>query len=491
MHDRTHTPAQPPPDADARSGTHDAGDQRPWSLLILLCAAQFMVILDATIVNVALPSIRRALGFAPTDLQWVVTAYVLATGGLLLLGGRAADLLGRRRAFLAGLATFTAASLASGLAPSSGALIASRAAQGVGAALLSPAALSILTTSYSGAQRARALSTWGAIGGAGAAAGVLLGGILTSWLGWRWVFFVNVPTGLATGLIALRLIPSGRPVRIAQGLRGLDLPGAATLVTGLVVLVYAVQGAATHGWASARTIALLSVAAALLATFASIERHVRRPLVSPSVWRLRSLVSSAAIMLGVTGILVGTSFLNTLFFQNVLGASPLVTGLEFLPGVLTVGVAAHLGPQLLTRFGARAVIAAGLLLVAAGDLVLSAAPAHASYAVDLLPGLLLLGLGVGFAFVSISVTSMSDVDHEHAGLASGLITTAHELGGAAGVSLFSAVAFGATGVTGAGFVTGYSHGTLVGAAIAAALALLAVVTVPQLRPTSAQRVALH
>jgi len=491
MHDRTHTPARRPPDADARPGPHDAGDQRPWSLLILLCAAQFMVILDATIVNVALPSIRRSLGFAPTDLQWVVTAYVLATGGLLLLGGRAADLLGRRRAFLAGLATFTAASLASGLAPSSGALIASRAAQGVGAALLSPAALSILTTSYSGAQRARALSTWGAIGGAGAAAGVLLGGILTSWLDWRWVFFVNVPTGLITGLIALRLIPSGRPVRIAQGLRGLDLPGAATLVTGLVVLVYAVQGAATHGWASARTIGLLSVAAALLGAFASIERHVQRPLVSPSVWRLRSLVSSAAIMLGVTGILVGTSFLNTLFFQSVLGASPLVTGLEFLPGVLTVGVAAHLGPQLLTRFGARAVIAAGLLLVAAGDLVLSAAPANASYAVDLLPGLLLLGLGVGFAFVSISVTSMSDVDHEHAGLASGLITTAHELGGAAGVSLFSAVAFGATGVTGAGFVTGYSRGTLVGAAIAAALALLAVVTVPQLRPTGAQRVALH
>jgi EmrB/QacA subfamily drug resistance transporter len=450
-----------------------------------------MVILDATIVNVALPSIRRALQFAPTDLQWVVTAYVLATGGLLLLGGRAADLLGRRRAFLTGLATFSAASLASGLAPSSGALIGARAAQGVGAALLSPAALSILTTSYSGAQRARALSTWGAIGGAGAAAGVLLGGMLTSWLDWRWVFFVNVPTGALTAVIALRLIPRGQSTPLVRALRGLDLPGAATLVTGLVSLVYAVQGAATHGWASARTLGLLTVAASLLALFVSIERRARRPLVAPSVWRLRSLISSTTVMLGVTGILVGTSFLNTLFFQNVLGASPLVTGLEFLPGVLTVGVAAHLGPRLLTRFGARPVIAAGLLLVAAGDLVLSGAPAHARYVVDLLPGFLLLGLGVGFSFVAISVTSMSDVDHDHAGLASGLITTAHELGGAAGVSLFSAVAFGASGATGARFLTGYAHGTVAGAAIAAALALVALVTVPQLRPTGAQRVALH
>ena len=266
---------------------------------------------------------------------------------------------------------------------------------------------------------------------------------------------------------------------------------ARRLDAGLVVLVYAVQGAAAHGWTSPRTVVLLAAAAGLLASFASIERRARQPLIAPSVWRLRSLVSSSTVMLGVTGVLVGTSFLNTLFFQNVLGASPLVTGLEFLPGVLTVGVAAHLGPQLLTRFGARTVIAAGLLLAAAGDLVLSGAPAHASYVVDLLPGFVLLGLGVGFAFVAISVTSMSDVDHDRAGLASGLITTAHELGGAAGVSLFSAVAFGAGGATRAGLVTGYGHGTLAGAAIAAGLALVAVITVPQLRPTGAQRVALH
>ena len=483
MTNRTQDHAQRSADAGSR--------RRPWTLLILLCAAQFMVILDATVVNVALPSIRRALHLPPSDLQWVVTAYVLATGSLLLLGGRAADLLGRRRTFLAGLATFTVASLASGVAPSDSALIAARAAQGVGAALLSPAALSILTTSYAGDQRARALSTWGAIGGAGAAAGVLLGGMLTTWLGWRWVFFVNVPTGALTAVLALRFIPAGQATAAGQALRRLDLPGAATLVSGLFVLVYAVQGAAAHGWASARTIGLGLAAAGLLAVFASIERRVRHPLIPPSVWRVRSLISSATVMLGVTGILVGTSFLNTLFFQNVLGASPLVAGLEFLPGVLTVGVAAHLGPRLLVRFGARAVVVAGLLLAAAGDLVLSGAPADARYLTDLLPGFLLLGLGVGFTFVSISVTSMSDVDDDRAGLASGLITTAHELGAAAGVSLFSAVAFGSGGASGAGLVTGYAHGTVAGAAIAATLALVAVIAVPHLRPTGAQRVALH
>jgi EmrB/QacA subfamily drug resistance transporter len=450
-----------------------------------------MVILDATVVNVALPSIRRSLGFAPTDLQWVVTAYVLATGGLMLLGGRAADLMGRRRVFLAGLTVFTGASLLSGLAPTSAALIASRAAQGAGAALLSPAALSIVTTSYSGEQRARALSTWGAIGGAGAAAGVLLGGVLTSWLGWRSVFFVNVPTGLVTAAIALHLIPRGDTTPIRAVLRRLDLPGAGALVSGLGVLVYAVQGAAALGWGSARTLGLLALAAALLTGFAAIERRAPHALIAPSIWRVRSLVASAAVMLGVTAILVGTSFLNTQFFQNVLGDSALKTGLEFLPGILTVGVAAHLGPKLLVRFGSRAVIVAGLALAAAGDLLLGAAPADAAYLTDLLPGFLLLGLGVGFAFVSISVTAMSDVRDEHAGLASGLITTAHDLGAAAGVSIFSAVAFGSGAAGTAGLVTGYGQGTAAGAVIAVALALVALIAVPRLRPAATQRIALH
>ena len=339
-------------------------------------------------------------------------------------------------------------------------LIASRAAQGAGAALLSPAALSIVTTSYAGEQRARALSTWGAIGGAGAAAGVLLGGILTTWLGWRSVFFVNVPTGLATAAIAVRAsshrghatpasrgAAAARPARCGDARHGSRRPRLRR--TG---------GAAAHGWGSVRNPRLLAAAAGLLAGFATIERRAPHALIAPSIWRLRSLVSSASVMLGVTAILVGTSFLNTLFFQNVLGDSALKTGLEFLPGILTVGVAAHLGPKLLIRFGSRAVIVAGLALAAAGDLLLSAAPPDAAYLTDLLPGFLLLGLGVGFAFVSISVSAMSDVGEDQAGVASGLITTAHDLGAAAGVSIFSAVAFGSGAAGGAGLVTGYGLG---------------------------------
>src|SRR6266851_912616 len=256
-----------------------ASQRRPWSVLILLSVAQFMVILDATVVNVALPSIGRALHFAAADLQWVVTAYVLLSGSLVLLGGRASDVAGRRLTFLAGLAVFTAASLASGLAPTAGALIAARAGQGLGAALLTPAALSIITTTYSGAQRAAALSTWGAIGGGGAAAGVLAGGILTSWLGWRSVFLVNVPVGLAAGLLALHMVPrSGSAGRLGWEL---DLPGASLAVAGLVTGAYALAGAPAHGWASARTLLLFALAVVVLATFVAVERRSRRPLVPP------------------------------------------------------------------------------------------------------------------------------------------------------------------------------------------------------------------
>jgi MFS family permease len=251
-----------------------------------------MVILDVTIVNVALPSIGEALEFARSDLQWVVIAYVLFTGGFLLLGGRATDLFGRRRIFLAGLSVFTVASLASGLAPSAGSLVVSRAAQGLGAALLTPGALSIITTTYVGAQRATALSVWGAIGGAGAAAGVVLGGILTTWLGWESIFFVNVPVGLAVAALSFRLVPSSAAV--AEPRQRLDLPGALSVVAGLVVLVYALQGTAEHGWGSTRTLVLLGLAAGLLATFAAIERNVPEPLVPPATWKVRSLVSGVA-----------------------------------------------------------------------------------------------------------------------------------------------------------------------------------------------------
>ena len=478
-------------------GTHgttehrEAGGRQPWSILILLCIAQFMVVLDITVVNVALPSIGDALAFAPADLQWVVTAYVLFTGGLLLLGGRAADLFGRRRMFLVGLSIFTAASLASGLASSPTVLIAARAAQGLGAALLTPSALSIITTTYTDGQRAAALSAWGAIGSAGAAAGVVLGGMLTTWLGWEWVFFINVPVGAATALLALWLVPATPPA--ADGRRRLDLPGALSAVAGLVLLVYAIEGTGEHGWGSARTLVLLGVAGGLLMTFLAVERRVPRPLLPPSTWRSRSLVSGVGLMFGATAVLVGTFFLNSIFLQHVLDASALETGLAFLPLTLVIGVGAHLASRLLPRVGARALAVTGFGLMGAASLLLALAPADASYAVDLLPGFLVMGLGTGFVFPAASVTTMSEVHEERAGLASGLMTTGHEIGAALGVAVFSAVATAADGgaARGAAFVEGYGDGFLVGAAVAAILAAAAFAAVPALRPTGQARMAAH
>lgn len=461
-----------------------SSERQPWTILVLLAVAQFMVILDVTVVNVALPSIGRALDFEPADLQWVVTAYVLFTGGLLILGGRAADLFGRRRVFLAGLLTFTTASLASGLAPSPEALIAARAAQGLGAALLSPAALSIVTTTYSGSQRTAALSAWGAIGGAGAAAGVLFGGMLTSWLSWEWVFFINVPIGLAAAILAVLLVP--RPSARIGRHRELDLAGALAITAGLVTLVYALNGAATAGWGSARTLALLAVGASLLAAFAAIEGSVKRPLVPRATWRMRSLVSSAAMMLGATGILIGAFFLNSLYLQQVLGASALETGLAFLPLAVVIGLSAHLSSHALQRAGARAVVVSGLALLAAGALLLAIAPDRADYLTDLLPGFLALGAGVGLIFPAVSITAMADVAHEDAGMASGLLQTSHEIGAAFGVAVISAVA-----TAQATAAAGYESGFIAAAVIAGILGLLALVAVPTVRPGAVARVAMH
>jgi EmrB/QacA subfamily drug resistance transporter len=445
-----------------------------------------MVILDATVVNVALPSIGRSLGFAGSDLQWVVTAYVLMTGGLMLLGGRSADLLGRRAVFLTGLVLFTAASLASALAPTSAALIASRASQGVGAAMLSPAALSVIAATYDGAQRTTALSVWGALAGAGGAVGVLLGGVLTSWLGWRSIFFINVPIGAITLPLALRMLTADR--RAVAPLQGLDLPGALSLIAGLTVAVLAVRESTSWGWGSARTLVLLAAAVGLLAAFVVVERAATRPLVPTLIWRNRSLTSSATIMLGVTAILVGTFFLGSLFIQRILGASPIQTGLGFLPLVLVTGVASHVGRELLGRVGARATVVAGLALIAAGNLLLSGADAHATYFTDLLPGFSLIGFGIGLAFAAITVAAMSEIAEETAGLASGLLTTGHELGAALGAAIVSAIAFGAGA---GGFVSGYGNGALAGAAIAGTLALVSLVAMPTTRSASGPQLAMH
>src|SRR6266702_4668062 len=468
----------------AALGTPDRG-RRPWLLMVALCVAQFMVILDATVVNVALPSIARSLSFPAGGLQWVVTAYVLASGGLVLLGGRAADVAGRRRILLAGLALFTAASLASGIAPAAAVLIAARAGQGLGAALLTPAALSIITTTYADAQRAAALGAWGAIGGAGAAAGVLAGGILTSWLGWRSVFLVNVPAGLAAGLLALHMVPRSAAARRFG--RELDLHGAALAVAGLVTIVYTLAGAPAHGWASARSLLLLALAVVLLAAFGVVERRTRRPLLPPQIWRARSLVAGVLIMLGATGVLVGTFFLNSLYLQGVQGSPALRVGLEFLPLALVIGAGAHLASRLLPQLGSRLVIVAGLVLMGGGALLLTTVSARSGYLTGLLPGLLVIGAGTGLVLPAAAITAMSDIAEEHAGLASGLMTAAHEIGAALGVAVFSAVAVAVDG----GIAADYRHGFAVAAAIAAGLALIAAFAAPVVRPAAGVRVAVH
>jgi EmrB/QacA subfamily drug resistance transporter len=453
--------------------------------MVLLSVAQFMVILDATVVNVALPSIARSLGLAAGGLQWVVTAYVLASGGLVLLGGRAADVAGRRRVFLAGLAVFTAASLASGLAPTAGALIAARAGQGLGAAMLSPAALSIITTAYTGARRATALGVWGALGGAGAAVGVLAGGVLTTWLGWRSVFLVNVPVGVAAGLLGLHLVPRDEPRR-GFG-RELDLPGAALAVAGLVTLASAVAGAPAHGWGSARTLLLLTAALVLLAGFAAVERSARRPLVPTRLWRTRSLVAGVVVMLGATGILVGTFFLNSLYLQQVQSASALRVGLDFLPLALVIGAGAHLGSRLLPRAGSRVLIVAGLVLMGAGALLLTGVSARSGYLTGFLPGLLVVGTGTGLVLPASAITAMTDIAEDRAGTAAGLMTAAHEIGAALGVAVFSAVAL----ATGGGIAAGYRHGFTIAAAVAGGLTVLAALLVPAIRPAAGTRIAVH
>ena len=405
--------------------------------LALLCTAQFMLILDVTVVNVALPSIQPDLGFAFGDLQWVVTAYTLAFGGLLLLGGRAADLLGRRRVFLAGLSVFTAASLASALAPSPEALIASRALQGVGAATLSPAALSLITSIFpEGPERHRALAAWAAVAASGGAVGVLVGGALTQAFGWEAIFLINVPVGIAVGLAALRILPS---VPAAAGGR-IDVAGGLIATASLLALIYGLVGSDTAGWGSLQTVGLLALAAAGILAFVTVEARVKDPLVDLSVFRSRPTITALVLLILGMGALFSGFFFSSLYLQEVLGHSALRTGLEFLPVALAIVAGAHAGGQLVARLGAKPVIVTGLALGTGGALLLSGLSADGSYTADILPGFLVLGVGGGLAASGVMITAMSGAGHENAGLVSGLTTTGHELGIALVLSVLSTIA---------------------------------------------------
>jgi EmrB/QacA subfamily drug resistance transporter len=456
--------------------------RRPWTVLGLMLAAQFMVVLDVSVVNVALPSIGADLHLSSSAYQWAVSAYVLFSGGLLLLGGRLADLFDRRRMFLTGLTLFTASSLASGLADSAIALVLARAGQGTGAALLTPAAMAIVMTTYAGKQRAAALAVWGTVGSMGIAAGVLLGGLLTTAFDWRAVFFINVPIGVATFVGTLRTVPAGSAS--GRGARRLDVPGAILLVAGLVTLVHAVERTNTHGWTDATTVGFGSLALALLVGFAAVELRVAEPLVPPHTWRIRSLVSASTVMAGVTGAVVGAIFLSSLYLQQVLGSSAIVTGLQFLPLAAMITLSAGVASKLLPHTGPRALIIGGLVVAAAGALFLSTAGGDATYLRDVLPGFLVMGAGVGPMFVAISVAAMADVPHDRAGLASGVMMTGHEVGAALGVATLTAVAGDLT--TRSGLVAGHPD-----AFVAVAVILIALLIPAALVPRRAGAPAAH
>lgn len=452
-------------------------ERKPWTILALALVAQVLVVLDISIVNTALPTIGRSLDLESSDMQWMVTAYLLMSGGLLLLGGRISDLLPRRQVFMTGMLVFTAASLVSGFASQAGELIAARGFQGVGAALMTPAALSLIMTSYEGSQRARGLALWGAIGGLGIAAGVVVGGALTTWAGWQAIFWVNVPIGVAALVVAAHVLP--RQPKTARGFAQFDVLGAVTAVGGLGVLMLGISGAETHGWSSARTVGLLAVAAALLAAFVVVERRSAQPLVHPHTWSIRPLVSGTVVVLGITGVLVGAVFLGSIFMQTVLGYSALESGTGFLPLAAALVVGTHLAAHAGTHIPARLVAGTGLVVTAGGALLLSRAPSTASYAVDVLPGLIPVGLGAGMVFVAVSGSAMAGIPDQHAGMASGFLMTGHEVGAALGVAVLSTVA-SAAGVltTAAGAADAFGRGAVAAAVIAGALAVFAFARMP-------------
>jgi EmrB/QacA subfamily drug resistance transporter len=409
-----------------------------WLVLVIACMAQFMVVLDATVVNVALPSIQRGLHFSPANLQWVVNGYTLIFGGFLLLGGRAADILGRKRLFVAGVAVFSIASLINGLAQSSAMLVAGRGLQGLGGALVSPAALAIITTTFTDQQeRTRALGVWSAIAAGGGAVGLLMGGVLTDLASWRWVFFVNVPVGIITFALAMRYVAESR-IRTAQ--RSFDISGAVTVTAGLIVLVYAIVKAQSFGWGSARTLGLGALALALLAGFVAIERRSPAPLIRLSIFRVRTIAVADTVLLLLASGMFGMFFFASLYVQEILGYSPLKAGLAFLPVTAGIVIGAGIAQPLVKRAGVRNVSVIGLVLATLGMLVLTQVPVHGSYVSDLLTGLMPMSIGIGLVFVPITLLATSGVGEEDSGLASGLFNTSQQVGGSLGLAILSTLA---------------------------------------------------
>jgi EmrB/QacA subfamily drug resistance transporter len=449
-------------------------------ILILCCFAQFMVILDVSIVNVALPSIRTDLGFSATDLQWVVSGYTLAFAGFLMLGGRAADLLGRREVFAAGLLLFAAASLAGGLAQNEGTLVAARAAQGLGGAIVAPATLSVLTTTFTeGRERNHALGLWGAMGAVGGATGALLGGLLTEVLSWRWILFINVPIGTVLALLALRIVAHGRPDNVAR--RSFDLAGAVSVTAGLVVLTYGIVQTDTHGWGSTRTLTILGLGLALLALFTMIEgRLATAPLVPLRIFRSRQLSGANVVVFFMGAAAFAMWYFVSLYLQQVLGFTPIEAGVAFLPMPITIMVCSQIASRLTSRLGPGPVLTAGMTLIAIGMLGFSGVSADGSYWSDVLWPSIPAAAGIGFSFVPVTIAATTGVRQVEAGLASGLVNTSRQVGGSIGLALLATVATQRTADV-AGSVSdavaltdGFQRAFLVGAVLAAAGAIVSV-----------------
>ena len=452
--------------------------ERKGLILLLLAAAQFVVVLDASIVNVALPSIGLDLKFDQDNLSWVVNAYVLVFGGFLLLGGRMADLIGRKRVFIIGLAVFAFASLLGGLSSNEGQLIAARALQGLGGALLSPAALAILTTTFAeGAERNKALGVWGAVAGSGGAVGVLLGGILTETLGWEWVLFVNVPVSLLAAFGAFRVLSESRD----ESARSFDVLGAVTITAGLSLLVYAIVDANDAGWGSTQTLVLGGLALVLIGGFIAIERVWKQPLVPFRIFKNRTLTGANLTAVFVAMSLFSMFFFVSLYMQQVLGYSALKAGLSYLPLAFGIIVSAGIASAMTTRFGFKPVLALGLVLVAGGLFWFAQVSPDGGYVSDILFPSLLAALGLGFAFVPLTIASVSGVKPDDAGLASGLINTSQQVGGALGLAILAAVANGKTsdvqGPPAVALTEGFQSAFLVGMVLALVGAALTLVLI--------------
>jgi EmrB/QacA subfamily drug resistance transporter len=468
---------------------------RRWLALVILCLGDLMIVLDVTIVGVALPSIRSDLGFSEESLAWVVNAYLITFGGFLLLGGRLGDLLGHRRLFVAGVALFTAASAVCGLANSQGMLVAARAVQGVGGAVVSAVALSLMMTLFTDpTERAKAMGIFGFVASGGGSLGVLLGGVLTDALNWHWIFLVNVPVGVLVVVLTLVVISGAR---IATGVQRLDVAGAVTVTASLMTAVYAIVNGNEVGWLTGRTLGLLATSAILLLIFLGIESRVRSPLVPLRLFRFRNIAVSNTVGVLWAGAMFAWFFLTALYLQLVLDYSPLQVGLAFLPGNLIMGaMSIGLSAKLVLRFGIRPPLGAGLLFAALGLLLLARAPVDGNFAIDVLPSMILLGLGAGIAFNPVLLAAMSDVEPTEAGLASGLVNTSFMMGGALGLAVLASLAASRTdtllaeGQSEAAALTGGYHiAFLVGAIFAATAAGLGALLLHDRRPETAVELA--